>query len=79
VTVCSDNQPGIELYRLRDTRERNRRAVERTLDRLRRKGVNMPETTITALYDAALWEANAAVRQKCRDLYRQYGNEPCSS
>src|ERR1039458_3768143 len=63
-----DDEPGIALARLHKTRERNKRAVDHALAHLEREGVKVPEATIAALYEDALWFANMPeiIRARCR-------------
>jgi hypothetical protein len=57
-----DDEPGIALARLHKTRERNKRAVDHALAHLEREGVKVPEATIAALYEDALWFAKTCPR-----------------
>ena len=74
-----DDEPGIALARLHKTRERNKRAVDHALAHLEREGVKVPEATIAALYEDALWFAN--MPEIIRALYQQFGKHapPCFS
>src|SRR6185312_4067154 len=74
--IPTDDEPGVEIHRLYRTRGKNKRAVDRTIQNLKQLGVDVPTDTAAAFYRLALFYDWGTMRQKCRDLYRQFGKEP---
>lgn len=74
--IPTDGESGIALQGIYRTRGKNKRAVDRTIQNLKQPGVDLPAESAAALYRLGLFYDCGTMRERRRDLYRQFGKEP---